>query len=88
MKKIVAALGTLLIVAGVKAQTTPVKKPTTPQEKSDNVVAPTNTSVKLVKNHTVKGTTTIKLTTEEGSAVPTQKGAQKVEPIVIKKAGR
>jgi hypothetical protein len=73
MKKIVAAFGALLFVGGVKAQTVPpVKKPTTPQIRTNTLVATnhvpvklaqkgannvTNTNIKFVKTATLKSST-------------------------------
>ena len=69
MKKIVAALGALLFVGGVKAQPVPpVKKTTTPQVKSNTAVTTNNTAIKLVKTSTVSGTT-IKSTSIKGVTV-------------------
>ncbi len=45
MKKIIAALGAVLIFTGLKAQdTNKVKKTTTPQVKTNKTVAPANTN--------------------------------------------
>jgi hypothetical protein len=82
MKKIIAALSTLLVVAGVKAQTTPVNKPTEPQV----TTTATNTSangytVKLAQKATVTSKASVKVTQKE-----TIKEALKVAPS-IKKAG-
>ncbi len=58
MKKIVAAIGALLFVGGVKAQTEPkVKKPTTPQVKNNVVVTPSTSNLKLTQK-AVKTTAT------------------------------
>lgn len=58
MKKIVAAIGALLFIGGVKAQTEPqVKKSTTPQVKNNVAVSPSTTNIKLTQK-AVKGTTT------------------------------
>lgn len=60
MKKIIAALGAILIFSGLKAQDTmKVKKTTTPQVKSNKSVAParTNANVKTAfpkKENTLK----------------------------------
>ena len=87
MKKIVAALGTLLFVAGVKAQTTPVNKPTTPQVKNNTAATSVNgSSLKI----TQKAGTTVKTSQKIAQNSPlkvTQKVALKVAPT-IKKTGR
>jgi hypothetical protein len=81
MKKIIAAIGTLLVVAGVKGQTTPVSKPTTPQ-------ATANTAINSSANtNTIKLTQKGAVTSKESSLKVTQKVTQKGAPT-IKKTGR
>ena len=84
MKKIIAALSTLLVVAGVKAQTTPVNKPTTPQ--ATTTTAPNS----LVNTNSLKLAHKGSVTGSKGAEKITQKEALKetlkVAPT-IKKAG-
>ena len=51
MKKIVAALGTLLFVGGIKAQPTIVRKTTTSQVRSNTRASANNASIKIGKKN-------------------------------------